>query len=424
VAGRLPRNRTRLAFAALCAFVLAVGLWNVVQYPPGAGYDAQDHWTYADGLVRDGVLPQGEGEYYTPPGFYAIAGSADWLAEQLGAGDPHRAVAFLNVFFLLGTVLLVRLTARELWPGRERLALAAAAYVALIPVTVKAAAMYHPETLSLFLCTLGLWACVRTFHDARFAPLLGAALGATQLVRAWGLWTVGAVAVALAAGRRWRELAVALAIAAVIPLPWYVHQTVEYGSPLFPQPPTEQAREETGEAKPIWARRPIGFYVDPGLPDVFTHPYRPQFLNRAVPTTYSETWGDYFGVWAWNWEHQGTPVESAKDRLQVQAVVGFLPTLLAIVGWLALLLASLRSPPRLAPALLPGLGILGYLFFTVSFPTPDGDVLKGTYMLSTTGAWALGFGYALDRLRGRVWIAAVGLLAICAFVEVPFLFYG
>ena len=50
--------------------------------------------------------------------------------------------------------------------------------------------------------------------------------------------------------------------------------------------------------KPIYERRPASFYVDPGLPDVFTAPWRPHYLNRAIPTTYTELWGDYFGIWA------------------------------------------------------------------------------------------------------------------------------
>ena len=78
--------------------------------------------------------------------------------------------------------------------------------------------------------------------------------------------------------------------------------------------------------------------------------------------------------------------------------------------------------PRRRP-LLPGLGILGYLYFTVSFPTPDGDVLKGTYMLTTVAGWALGFGYALDRLRGNWKTLAIALCVLCALVELPFLVY-
>jgi 4-amino-4-deoxy-L-arabinose transferase-like glycosyltransferase len=392
-----------------------------VHYPPGQGYDAADHIAYADGLVPGWRLPQEEGEYYTPPGFYFVAGVADWLAGKAGLGDPHRATLALNVLFLLGTMLLVRQIARELWPGRDRLALAAVAFVAFVPVTLKTAAMFHPETLSLFLSTLALWCCVRTFRDWRWAFALGAALGAAQLVRLPALWTVTAVAIALVLGRRWRALAAALAVAAVIPLPWYVHQTREYGSPFFPRPATEQARDESGEPKPIWQRRPLAFYVDPGLPDVITNPWRDNFLNRAVPTTYTEIWGDYFGIWAWT--GRPPPPEEARGDLRLQAVIGLLPTLVAVAGWLALLLASLRSPPRLAIALLPGLGILAYLAFTVSYPTPDGDVLKGTYMLTTATGWAFGFAYAIHRLRGNWYTLALALLGLCALLQLPFLVY-
>jgi hypothetical protein len=413
------------AFWALFGFVAVVGLWNAAHYPPGQGYDASDHFAYADGLVPGWRLPHGVGEYYTPPGFYFVAGVADWVAHRLGLGEPHRAAQALNVVFLLGTMLLVREIARELWPRRERLAFAAAAFVAFVPVTVKTAAMFHPETMSLFVSTLALWLCVRTFGDPRWVWALGVSLGATQLVRAWGLWTVAAVAIALAVGRRWRELALALVLAAAIAAPWYVHQRLVYGgSPAFPQSTTTQGRNESGKPKPVWERRPVRFYVDPGIPAVVTSPWRPHFLNLALPTTYTEIWGDYFGVWSWKWSRENpAPPEGVRGRLRLQSVLGLLPTLVAVVGWIALLLGSLRSPRRLAIALLPALGILGYLYFTVSYPTPDGDVLKGTYMLTTVAGWAIGFGYALDRLRGNLYTFALVLLAVCAVLEVPFLLY-
>ena len=405
--------RARTLLVALAALVVLVGLWNAARYPPGAGYDAADHIAYADGLVPHGRLPHGTGEYYTPPGYYAVAGVADWVAHKAGAGQPHRAAQAVDALLLVGTVLLAYALARELFPGRERLALGAAAFVALAPVTVKTSAMFHPETLSLFLSTLALWLAARTFRSWWYALPLGAALGALQLVRAFGLWTVGAVAVALAVGRRWRELAVAFALAFVIALPWYVHQRNEYGgSPVFNRPTVQ---------KPLWERRPLAFYVDPGVPGVVTRPYRPHFLNLALPTTYTELWGDYFGVWSWN--GVGRPDAGARRQLELQSLVGVVPTVLAVVGWVMFLLASLRSPPRLAVALLPALGILGYLYFTVGYPTRDGDVLKATYMLTTTTGWALGFGYALDRLRGRAWLAVAAVLVACAVAELPFLLY-
>jgi hypothetical protein len=418
---------TRLALAAICFVVVFVGAWNVVRYPPSAGFDAPDHIAYADGLVPNGRLPQHTGEYYTPPAYYAVAGSLDWIAGKLSIGDPHRAGMAVNVLFVLGTVLLVARFARELFPGRERIAVGAAAFVALLPVTVETEAMFHPETMSLFFSTLALWLCVRTFTDPRYAWALGVALGAAQLVRAWALWTVAAVAIALVAGRRWRLLATVIVLAALIPAPWYIHQRLKYGGqPQFPQPATS--------TKPLLERRPVSFYLDPGIPEVITAPYRPHSLNRAIPTTYSGIWGDYFGAWAW---HAGTPTGPAarqqvkpsagvRRELVIQSIAGLLPTLLALAGFLAFARASLRSPPRLAVALLPVIGIVGYLYFAVAYSSaalPDGDLLKATYLLTTTAGWALGFGYALDRLRGGVWRLTVALLVVAAAVELPFLLF-
>jgi hypothetical protein len=418
VAGKLT---ARNGLYALCAFVLVAGVSNVIFSDPRLGYDANDHIAYADGLVPGGHLPDGTGEYYTPPAYYAVAGFLDWIAKGLGVGEPHRAGEAINVLFLLGTVLLVWKIARELWPGRDRLALGAAAFVVLLPVAERAASMFHPEAISLFLSTLALWACVRTFRNPRYAVPLGIALGLAQLVRAFALWTVFVVLVALVVGRRWRELILVVVLAAAIPAPWYIHQAVTYnGNPVFPRPVPDLARHPGGKVKPIWERRPWRFYLDPGLPDVITAPYEPHFANLALPTTYTEIWGDYFGVWAWHGLSSPTD-KGVHRRLEVQAVVGILPTLLAVFGWLALLLTSLRSPPWLAIALLPAVGIAGYLFFTISFPTAGGDVLKATYMLSTAPAWALGFGYALDRLRGRAWTILLPLLALCALSELPFL---
>jgi 4-amino-4-deoxy-L-arabinose transferase-like glycosyltransferase len=403
---------SRLALWAICTFVVVLGFANVARYPPGLGYDGADHMAYADGLVPGGQLPHNTGEYYTPPGYYAVAGSADWIAKELGVGEPHRAGMALNVLFLLGTVLLVWKLARELWPTRDRLALAACAFVAFVPITSKTEAMFHPEMLSLFLSTLALWLCLRTFANSRYAVALGVALGAAQLVRAFALWTVAAVVIALLLGRRWRELAIVVVVAGLIPAPWYIHQQLTYhGSPVFNRPTTQ---------KPLYERRPVRFYVDPGLPDVVTKPYRGHFVNLALPTTYSELWGDYFGHWAWR--GVGKPPARVRHELELQSVIGILPTLLALVGLAGLLSSSLRSPPRLAIALLPLIGILGYLYFTVSYPTSDGNVLKANYMLTTMPGWALGFAYALERL-GRARLIAIALLSLSALAELPFLIF-
>src|SRR3954447_2761657 len=109
------------ASAVFVAALAAIALANALAYPPGAGYDASAHISYADELVDDHHLPRREPntEYYTPPGFYAVAGAATQLGEAIGLGEPHRAVLVVNALLLVGTALLVAALARLLFPGRR-----------------------------------------------------------------------------------------------------------------------------------------------------------------------------------------------------------------------------------------------------------------------------------------------------------------
>ena len=424
--------RSRAATLALLAALALAATWNALHYPPGLGYDAVDHVAYMEGIRAGEGLPDGIGGYYTPPAFFAVAAAATELGHRLGLGDPLRMTQLLNGALLFGTALLLLALARELWPGRRTLQVAALGFFACSALGLKAAAMFHPETLDLFLSTLALLLAARMIvrDDYRLvhAAVLGAVLGAGQLVRAFSLWTFAVVLLALGAaaladpGRRRRVVvaaAVAVAATAAVAGPWYVHQATKYSNPIFDRPQV---------AKPLWERRPVEFYADPGLPEVVTRPFRPAFENRFWPQLYAEWWGDWFGVFAWE-AVKGDPSEAARRELTAQSVAGLLPTGLAVAGWLALLAAAVRRlrsrPERLLVALLPLAGIAGMLYFTVSYPTPDGDVIKATYMLTTLPAWALAFGLATERAaRGRAALVLVPLLVLAALASLRFALYG
>jgi hypothetical protein len=428
VAGTLAPERLARWFAALAGLIV---LWNALAYPSGAGYDAASHREYADFLIQHHRLPfrNETPEYYSPPLYYSLAGAATWVGRQVGLGDPHKLGQLLNVPAVVGTVLLVAALARLLWPERRWLPPAAAGFVALSPVLMRTASMFNPEPTDLFVSALCLFLAARMLvrHDyrVRSALGLGVALGAGEMVRQFSLWTLAVVVLAFVAAASLREpgrrslalaLATALAACAVIALPWYVYRATHYGNAVFDRPHS---------SKPLWERRPASFYVDPGLPDLFTRPYRPHLANLAGPETYADLWGDWYGVFAWSRAAHVAPSPPRNAWLIWQNVLGLIPTAIAFVGWLLLLGRSLRrrDPPRLLVSLLPLAGIAGYLFFTISYPTKDGDVLKPTYMLTTLGAWALCFGWlatSLGRSRPRL---VAGVLTLLAVLDLPFVVY-
>jgi hypothetical protein len=436
--GLLARAATAygLTVVSLLAILVAIASWNEYEVRHYAGYDFADHYAYAKELAYTGHIPSPSesGEYYTPPLFYAVFGAAMRIAWHFGASRPDKVARALNVPLLLGTAVLVLLLARMLWPARRRLHLAALGFFVFLPVAMKMASMFHPELLSLFLSTLALTIAVRMLtredYRGRTAIALGVALGAAQLVRAFTLWTFVAVVAALvvaalvrAADRRRILVATGIAVAAtaVVTAPWYIRQAVHYSNPVFDRP-TVQA--------PLWRRRPLSFYTALGLPQVLDDPVRPSFTNDAIPTVYDEVWGDYFGAYLWG---AGGPVPPATHRQLVdQAYIGLLPTAFALVGLIGLIVVSVRRrvlrdrPAQLLVPLLAVAGLVGFLYFTVSYPTSDGNVIKASYMLTTAPAWALCFGWAfaaVTRDRFMRW-GIVLFLAGCAVTDLGFLLFN
>ena len=411
---------------------LAIGMLNSRSYPPIGGYDAAEHIAYARGLVDGSGLPDGTGSYYTPPLFYAVAGVAIRVGEMLDLAEPERAAQTLNAILAAAAVALTALLARLVFPGRVAIVPLAAAFVALCPVNLRTAAMFHPEPLSLVLSTTALvllaWLVRSRSPSVGGAALLGVVLGLAQLVRAWALVTVGvvlAVLVVVAAIDRprrratLRALAVAAVVAVAVPAPWYVHQTLRYDNPVFDRPQPDQS---------LTQRRPLLFYVSAAVPRVVTRPWSGSFNDRLLPLAYAETWGDYFGVWRWG-PSRGPLGNDVKRTLVAQSLAGLAPTLLALTGWLALLLLVARRPRgdplRLVPVLLATLMLAAIAYFGTAYPTSDGDTVKGTYMLVALPAWALGFAFAVDTLwaYSRARIPLVAVLAVSALVSAHFVLW-
>ena len=431
-----------IAISCFVGVMLFVGIWNATRYPVALGYDAAEHIAYADQLIQQGKIPtqaQG-GEYYTPPGYYALAGAATWVGGRLGMDDPHRAAQVLNILFVLATAALLLALARMLFPRRPVLWVAAVGFFAFLPVVSKTAAMFHPETLNMLVSTaavtLGVRMLLRRDFGLRWLALLGCLLGLGQLVRASSLFTLAAVGIAFLAAlgsgpvRRqisWRKVALALAALVVVVTPWYARQVVTYHKqPIYVNTAlTQQLFDPAPYPSPP---RPPYFGI--ALDDIFNRPVRPFYENQSLSETYTEIWGDWTGNFAWSGYSQG-PSPGALVVLKNQSTIGVLPTFLAIAGWLALVALALtgriRRLPFLPVILLPAIALGAYLWRGYIQTTPDGDLFKASYLLTTAPLWALAFGLAAERLvRRRPLVAAalVTVFLVSGVLELRFMLYG
>ena len=356
-ARRLTPERLSLYLVALAGLI---ALWNASTYPAGAGYDAASHREYGDFLINHLRLPHENEtpEYYSPPLYYLLAGGVTWIGREAGIGEPHKLAQLLNVPAVVGTALLVGALARLLWPERRWIAPAAIGYVALSPVLMRTASMFNPEPTDLL--RVGALPLPRG-APARRPPLRprarrsgsALALGAGEMVRQFSLWTLAVVVLAFLAALWWRRgerralmrtLALALAGCVVVAGPWYGYRAANYSNAIFDRPPTSTSRCSSGGRRASTSTR--------GCRTSSRGRTGRTWSNLAGPQTYSDIWGDWYGVFAWSAKTEANAARAIGGWLSLQNVLGLVPTALAVVGWLVLLGRSLRR--RDAPRLLVG----------------------------------------------------------------------
>ena len=419
----------RAAVGAVLAAQAALLLVNAWRFDWLRGYDAFANDRYAEIVAGELRLPSAEesGVWHTPPFWFVLAGALRRAADAAGWEHVQRPGQLLAAASGLAVCVLAFLLARALWPERRVLHVAALLLTAMTPALVRASAMYHPETLATALAAAGLLVAVRALRGGPTvvsALGAGALLGLASLTRGWALPVLVGVLVAFGLDawhrRRLGPPLAALGAGLVLLAPWFANQQLAHGDAF--------AFNRDAPPQALLDRRPASFYLGPRTLRIFDHPITPLFRNELVPHLYADWWGD----WALTWDSPPPPAPAAllpsgvvSERAR-QAVVGVVPSLLALAGLIALgVLAVARRSPSLALLPLSAAGVAtAYLAFAVRYPSPDGDTIKATYLLMALPAAAVAVAFVIDALRprGRAW-AAAGVVALGALVAVqlPFL---
>jgi len=153
------------------------------------------------------------------------------------------------------------------------------------------------------------------------------------------------------------------------------------------------------------------------LPDVITDPHRGALAPRYVPVLYTDTWGDYFGIWSWS-PPRPELTAGVNRRLALQSVVGLPLTSMAVAGWLALCGLGLarwrQASGLLMVALMPIAGLAGTLYYATRGVAGDGDTIKAMFLLTAVPVWAISFGFTVDVLFERSRSVGLSVLAVAA----------
>ena len=297
------------ALTLLLVGVLAVVVWhNAFTYPSVSGPDAEPDIAYAQTIVNEWRIPTAADakSYYTPPGFFLLAGGMIKLGEALGAVEPAQYGQLLNGILTVATALLLAALCALVFPGRPWLRVAALGLFVACPVVLKTGAMFHPQPLVAFLATLAMVLAARMIGQRRYglatAIVLGLVVGAGQLVRSAGIWTLGVVIVALLATaiacpaeRRGavRALAVVAIIGLLVPLPWYVYLQTRYSNPIFGRTSAPLSKTPSASLIPGRSAAPAAFRLVATAPSrhgtpgsTSTQAFRRSSPRRSAPRSY------------------------------------------------------------------------------------------------------------------------------------------
>jgi 4-amino-4-deoxy-L-arabinose transferase-like glycosyltransferase len=444
----------RLTIALSLGAILYVGAWNAAKYPISLGYDAQPNAAYIHVLLDQHHIPRPDqsGEANQPPAYYFLAGIAARLGNEFTSwhdtstfpGFPeasYRGALIFNVLLVFLTALCVLWIARVVAPDRPWVWAASVGFFAFLPVVSKTEAMLHPENLSMLTSAVALAATthmfVRRTFSLRLLGLLALAVGVGLATRTTMVFTVLAIIVGAAAALTvpeirtrvpWRRVAVVAAAVVALATPWVAYRAiVDHQGPLNGTSSLLNAALHPGShtlSDRLTSHSRFFAILEPG---VFDSPWRSNYKNEALPQTYTEIWGDWFGAFAWS-EYDGVPTSAAKHVLKDQSYIGLVPTALALGGWLWLCWVAFRRRRELVVlAVMPIFGVGGYLYRSWVALTHDGDLFKATYALNTVAVWALAFGLAATWLASKSRLARWGmvvLFTVFAVLELRFTMYG
>lgn len=348
-----PRTERILLFC-MFAVAAAVRINNAFLYPGIRGYDGFAHFIYIWFLSETGRVPLATTgwSFFHPPFYYALM-AAMWkgLAGVDALVRLNIATAVMSLLTLTHAAVSYVIV-RRCFPDDRVIRLLAPGLMLFLPVHIYSAPFLGNEGLNAVLCSLALWAVLRTLEKRSFlwAVILGICLGLAMLTKFSSLAVVagafGTLALRCLVRGDWKRDGSLLAVAAstmLVVCGWYYVRNLQvYGTPFklsrdeFMVQHVEhiQTKGARGIAeyllfdplilyRPMWPRGlPLAGELPPDI--------ERSTVREAVWTgMYANTWFDGFGGWILPFV---TDSELARRLGQILLTLGIVPTWLIIAG--------------------------------------------------------------------------------------------
>ena len=397
-------NIDKALFYPLGISIVFLFIYNILNYDPMSGYDAEGHHSYVDFLSmylpRELRLPTFESsrEFFSPPMPYLFPSFVQVICRNLlTSADLVRtcqpiygvfAQVFQSMLYFL-SIYFYMMTFKTINNKKTLTNFNVLIMISILTVNYRTFLMIRGEPFIIFFNSFLLYRFTLLLKNSfNFKKLdvviFGLTIGALTLSRQWALLLFPGLFIVLffINSKEDRKLffkfLVGSFIVGVASSSWfYLNLFFEYGT---------FTAFNLNPLKFSFLNQPRSFYI----PDInsinlmFSKPIRPNFLNEFFPIIYSDLWGDYWGyfVFTSRFLDIGRDQLLIGDYLARVNIVSLVPTFLILFGFYKISKKYKKDTFIRYISISTAVSFLGYLWFLISYPAlPTGDTIKATYIV-------------------------------------------
>lgn len=392
----------KVIFYTVFISTLFVLTYNFFHYSPKLGYDAPAHFSYVDYFSKylpDSIkLPSDSDsrEFFNPPVAYIFPSLVQVICRNVIDSNNFLSdcqsvygnfTMILQAIIYLLTIFINLKSIQKLLNFDSYQVTMYFLLVSMLAVNYRTISMIRGEPYILFFLSLLIYFLIDT-HTLNFKVerkvylIVGLLIALIALSRQWGFLLFPAFGIlffhpSINRSRNYfKFLLFSFSIGFVLSSWFYFSLYFEYGT--F----TAFNKDSLGFN---FLNKPSTFY----LPNtehfvyLFTNPIRPYLNNQFVTSLYADVWGDYWGYFSFTSQY----LDIGRNQHEIGsyfANVNKLSVFTTTVAITCFFLANRKFKNHFVIKYISFsvlFSLLGYLWFTISYPEPAGDTVKATYII-------------------------------------------
>lgn len=393
-------NFSNAIFVLISISTFFILIYNILNYSPILGYDAEAHFSYVDYLSRylpkEFKLPSQDEtrEFFNPPIGYLFPSFAQLFCRNLIESNNlladcqpiyGKATQIFQSILYVVTVFINLFTLKLITKSKNIFNVGYLVLISLLAVNYRTISMIRGEPYILFFLSLFLLVILKveeSDYDLSLKQIFytGAIIACIALSRQWGFLLFIPLIVLLFYRKSKKNYLIFWSLSSFIGAlfsSWfYIGLYQNYGSfTAFPM-----------ESKSFsFNNQNLSFYL-PNLSQLeflFTKPIRPNLDNQFFSIIYSDLWGDYWGYFAFTsrFLNDGRNQLMIGDYLARVNIVSVFTTIV-IVYFCFLSYKKYKSNFVVQYIHFAWIcSFIGYLIFTIVYPSSSGDTIKSTYII-------------------------------------------